>query len=149
MRKTTRQPTGDAMAIDFPLCPDCGKRVMVDWEVHQEDCVMTTREQVRHTPGPWTVRPFNVPQWDDDPLGVYKIEEVTRKLELADQLATNDIDNEYGYNDQMDAIHMEQHANARLIAAAPEMGAKLLELWNAGILADNETHALLTKAGLI
>ena len=77
---------------------------------------MTTK----HTPGPWTAKPFLTPDCDDDPLGVYAIS-------VGDSLQSryeNCMDLEPGSDDEqsaLDAIHAENEANARLISLTPEM----------------------------
>jgi hypothetical protein len=59
----------------------------------------------QHTPGPWTVEPYD----NTDLCGIYRVWEVQRRL--------------VGEDEQ--AIQREELANARLIAAAPELLAAL------------------------
>jgi hypothetical protein len=81
---------------------------------------MTTQ----HTPGPWEARPFLTPNEDDDPLGVYMID---KAIDLTDRYWKS-MDLEAGSDEEqayLDSIHRENAANARLIAAAPELLAAL------------------------
>jgi hypothetical protein len=71
-----------------------------------------------HTPGPWTVRPFLTPDKDDDPMMVYLVEAGDLQQRF-DNLETNE-DGEFDF-DVVDSLHAENNANARLIAAAPQL----------------------------
>lgn len=73
-----------------------------------------------HTPGPWDVVPFLTPYRDDDPMMVYHV----CAGDLQDRFDNLPAD---GNEEQaLDEIHAENAANARLIAAAPEMKDLLL-----------------------
>ena len=79
----------------------------------------------KHTPGPWKVEPTLRPDWDDDPLGEYTVQPAADRLTERYFATDGDSpDNEYTAEigtAQLDAIHAENAANARLIAAAPEL----------------------------
>lgn len=76
-----------------------------------------------HTPGPWTVHPLLRPDLDDDPMGHYVVEEARDKLTPL-YFETEPDDGPEG-EAALAAIHSENAANARLIAAAPAMLATL------------------------
>jgi hypothetical protein len=69
---------------------------------------------MKHTPGPWTVEPFVTPERDDDPMGVYRIEQAETELTARYFAAEPE-------TPELDVVHAENQANARLIAAAPEL----------------------------
>jgi hypothetical protein len=76
-----------------------------------------------HTPGPWTVDPFLTPEAEDDSQGVYKVEPAFTKLTQAYFNAPFCQED----TSELDAVHAENAANARLIAAAPELLEALTE----------------------
>lgn len=39
-------PPPSASLAEFPNCPKCGRRVTVDWEAHEEDCLHTKLEEL-------------------------------------------------------------------------------------------------------
>jgi hypothetical protein len=76
--------------------------------------------EAKHTPGPWEVESTLRPDWDDDPMGEYTIEPVATVLTARYYAAEPE-------SDELDAVHAENRANARLIAAAPTMADVLTE----------------------
>lgn len=67
------------------------------------------------TKGPATVKPFLTPREDDDPMMVYKVE----AGDLQSRFDNLPMDEDGNYDqDQVDAIHRENEANAELIAEA-------------------------------
>ena len=72
--------------------------------------------EAKHTPGPWLVKPLLTPENDDDPMGVYKVQpafdELTKLYFEMDPEEDMDFD---------EKVHGVNEANARLIAAAPEL----------------------------
>ena len=74
-----------------------------------------------HTPGPWKVQRYLRPDLDDDPMGVYLVETA------ADALTPRYYEAE-PETPELDAVHSENEANARLIAAAPDLLAALEKL---------------------
>ena len=71
-----------------------------------------------HTPGPWEVHPFLTPNEDEDPMMVYAVS----AGDLVTRFANVPMDDEGNYDElELEAIHSENEANARLIAAAPEL----------------------------
>ena len=93
----------------------------------------------QHTPGPWIVIPYLRPDRDDDPMGVYAIQacdELQRAYFKADPETP-----------ELEKIHAENLANARLIAAAPEMREFIYRIAQ-GLLTvgvKGEARALLAK----
>jgi len=79
----------------------------------------------QHTPGPWSVQPFYTPQASDDPLGVYRIEEAAKELEVIDDASYDAEPNSEEEQKWIDARSNKQVANRRLIASAPELLAAL------------------------
>ena len=69
-----------------------------------------------HTPGPWEVMPYLRPDLDDDPMGVYEVELPV----LTQRYFTANPGDEEG-DAAIAAVHAENGANARLIAAAPDL----------------------------
>src|SRR3972149_1799020 len=76
-----------------------------------------------HTPGPWKGTRYLRPALDDDPMGIYLVETA------ADALTPR----YYGAEPEtpeLDAVHSENEANARLIAAPPALLAALERMGN-------------------
>lgn len=74
---------------------------------------------IPHTSGPWTVHPYLRPDLDDDPMGVYVVEEAKDKLTALyfDTEPNDGSESEAA----LAAIHAENAANACLLGAAPEL----------------------------
>ena len=72
-------------------------------------------QQSKFTPGPWEVSPYLRPDLDDDPMGVYRLGQLSAakltEAYFAAEPETQELAN----------VHTENEANARLIAQAPEM----------------------------
>jgi hypothetical protein len=77
--------------------------------------------QAKHTPGPWNVDIVVRPDWDSDPLGQYEVQPAAEKLTVRYWDAADE-------SPELDAVHAENQANARLIAAAPELLQALTEI---------------------
>lgn len=92
----------------------------------------------KYTPAPWTVKRVLTPEYDDDPLGAYIIEEAQDKLSLLYFEA--DTEDEALRTEQLDAIYKENNANMRLIAAAPDLLKALIKLVQVCQLDDIKPH---------
>jgi len=66
-----------------------------------------------HTPIPWRVELLLTPELDDDPMGTYVVQPA--KAQLEERYFALDIEEE---EDQLEAIHAENQANAELICKA-------------------------------
>lgn len=101
------------------------------------------------TPGPWTVHHFLAPDMDRTDAGLYEVEEANRRiLERLDDGRTGD--REDRTSAWMD-VHDEADANARLIAAAPDLLAALKAILNSDGLPehvheDNRARAIAAIA---
>ena len=62
---------------------------------------------MKHTATPWEVQPHLTPEYDDDPVGVYKVYPAFPKL-------TNQYFAKDALDRDLDAIHAENRANAEL-----------------------------------
>jgi hypothetical protein len=72
----------------------------------------------KYTPGPWEVFPYLTPHLDDDPMMVYKV----NAGDLQQRFDNLQLDEGGQYDDEeLDRIHEEKAANARLIASAPDL----------------------------
>lgn len=74
---------------------------------------------IPHTSGPWTVHPYLRPDLDDDPMGVYVVEEAKDKL--TGLYFDTEPDDGPESEAALAAIHAENAANACLLGAAPEL----------------------------
>jgi hypothetical protein len=95
----------------------------------------------KHTPGPWKAEPYLTPGMAEDPMMVYLVEAGNLQRRF-DDLEMNE-HGEY-QQEELDAIHAENDANARLIAQAPAMLKALLNaewLLNGTVNAGRNTHA--------
>lgn len=68
----------------------------------------------RHTLGQWKVQPYLTPDLDDDPMGVYSVQPVQDELTVRYFAADPE-------TPELDAVHAENVAYARLIEAAPDL----------------------------
>lgn len=85
----------------------------------------TANQTVQHTPGKWKVEPYLTPDRDDDPMMVYQV----KAGNLQQRYDNCPMDDEYEYDqEKLASIHAENEANARLIAAAPDLLAALKTL---------------------
>lgn len=75
----------------------------------------------QHTPGPWRVSPVSRPDLDDDPMGQYDVEPAVSQL-------SERYFNCEPESDELDDVHAENAANARLIAASPDLLAALRDI---------------------
>ena len=97
---------------------------------------------MQHTPGPWTVSPVIRKDLDDDPMGEYVIREAQDRLTPLYWKAEPE-------SYEIESVHDENYANARLVAAAPELLAQLKMLVNWAEAQGQEcafARAAITKA---
>ena len=88
---------------------------------------------MQHTPGPWTVSPVIRKDLDDDPMGEYVIREAQDRLTPLYWKAEPE-------SYEIEAVHDENYANARLVAAAPELLDALQQAINLTLDEDDPTH---------
>ena len=77
--------------------------------------------KTQHTPGPWTVSQFCTPRASEDPLGAYLIDEIAKELGELDAKSYDAEPDSEEEQDWVDARSNKNEANARLIAAAPDL----------------------------
>ena len=73
---------------------------------------------MKHTPGPWTVSPIIRKDLGDDPMGEYVIREAQDRLTPLYWKAKSE-------SYEIEAVHDENAANARLMSAAPDLLTQL------------------------
>lgn len=80
---------------------------------------------MKHTQGPWTVKPARNPDAESDPLGQYVIEEAERKLFALEDASMDAEPGSAGEQDALDERNAMNQANVHLISAAPDLLAAL------------------------